>query len=157
MTLLLNWRVWAAIVLAVALAAGMWKAYVMGENTVRAEWDAVELDRSKAAIRAMDQNLEKERTLKLSQERIQSDLVKERQARVIADGRVADSLVQLRTALAADRGTSEDTATTSGTDDPRDGIIAECAGAYTEVDKIARRLATEKTALQRYASEVCVK
>ena len=148
-------RVAALLVILAALAGLYWKGYTSGGNTVQAKWDAVELDRSKAAIRAIDQNIEKERTLKLSQERIQSDLVKERQARMAADSLVADSLVQLRIALDAGRGASEDTATTTGTDDPRDGIIAECAGAYTEVDKIARRLAIEKTALQRYATQIC--
>ncbi len=149
-------RLAALLVILAALGALYWKGYTNGGNTVQARWDAVELDRSKAAIRAMDQNFEKERTLKLSQEKISRDLIKEKSARAVADAAATDSLMRLRASIAADRGASEDTTAAAGTDDPRDGIIAECAGAYTEVDKIARRLAAEKTALQRYASEVCV-
>lgn len=37
--LLLNWRIWAALVVAVGLAASHWKVYHMGMTTVQAEWD----------------------------------------------------------------------------------------------------------------------
>lgn len=37
---LLSWRVWAGVVVAVALAGSHWKAYVSGKNTVRAEFNA---------------------------------------------------------------------------------------------------------------------
>lgn len=37
---LLNWRVWAAIALAVLLAGTHWKAYVEGGKSVQAKWDA---------------------------------------------------------------------------------------------------------------------
>jgi hypothetical protein len=38
MTALLNWRLWAALALAMALAASHWKAFVLGGNQVRVEW-----------------------------------------------------------------------------------------------------------------------
>lgn len=43
MTVLLNWRAWAALALTVALAASHWKAFVMGGNSVRVKWDADKL------------------------------------------------------------------------------------------------------------------
>lgn len=57
MTALLNWRVWAAVALAVALAASHWKAYHWGANTVQAEWDAAQASADRAA-RAKEQSLQ---------------------------------------------------------------------------------------------------
>jgi hypothetical protein len=38
--LLLNWRVWAAVAIAVTLAASHWKAYSAGKASIRTEWNA---------------------------------------------------------------------------------------------------------------------
>jgi len=55
-TALLNWRVWAAILIAVALAAGLWKAYKLGQNDVRTEWQAEKLETAKQTLRLMENN-----------------------------------------------------------------------------------------------------
>lgn len=57
MTALFNWRVWASVALAVALAASHWKAYHLGVNTVQAEWDAAQASADSAA-RAKEQSLQ---------------------------------------------------------------------------------------------------
>lgn len=54
MTALLNWRVWAAIVVAVALAASVWKAYKLGQTGVRAEWTAEKLGTAKQTLRLLE-------------------------------------------------------------------------------------------------------
>jgi hypothetical protein len=56
MTALLNWRVWAAILIAVALAASHWKAYKLGQTGVRAEWDAEKLDTAQQTLRLLEKN-----------------------------------------------------------------------------------------------------
>lgn len=56
MTALLNWRMWAAVVLAVALAASHWKAYHLGANIVQAEWDTAQASADRAT-RAKEQSL----------------------------------------------------------------------------------------------------
>ena len=45
-SLLFNWRVWAAVAIAVMLAASHWKAYKMGEFGVRNEWAADQLSQA---------------------------------------------------------------------------------------------------------------
>lgn len=59
MTALLNWRMWAAVVLAVALAASHRKAYHLGANTVQAEWDTAQASADRAA-RAKEQILQEQ-------------------------------------------------------------------------------------------------
>jgi hypothetical protein len=56
MTALLNLRVWAAILIAVALAASHWKAYKLGQTGVRAEWDAEKLDTAQQTLRLLEKN-----------------------------------------------------------------------------------------------------
>lgn len=47
MMALLNWRVWAAVLVVVALAGTHWKTYVMGSNAVRAEWNEQILEQTR--------------------------------------------------------------------------------------------------------------
>jgi hypothetical protein len=54
MQLLLNWRVWAAVMLAVALAASHWKAYKLGESGVTAEWNADKLAQAEQSAALKD-------------------------------------------------------------------------------------------------------
>ena len=56
MTALLNWRVWAAILVAVALAASHWKVYKLGQAGVRAEWNAEKLDTAQQTLRLLEKN-----------------------------------------------------------------------------------------------------
>ncbi len=57
MIALLNWRVWAAVVIAMALGASYWKAYHLGANTVQTAWDAAQASADKTA-RAKEQALQ---------------------------------------------------------------------------------------------------
>lgn len=65
--LLFNWRIWAALALAVGLAASHWKAYHAGMSSVRAEWNAatvkaeqearvIEQQRAEAAQKAQNEH-----------------------------------------------------------------------------------------------------
>ena len=54
MTALLNWRVWAAILVAVALAASHWKVYKVGQNEVQAKWTAEKLDTAQQTLRLLE-------------------------------------------------------------------------------------------------------
>lgn len=51
MTLLFNWRIWAAVAVAVALAASHWKTYKIGQNDVRAEWTAEKLEQAEQSAK----------------------------------------------------------------------------------------------------------
>ena len=54
MTALLNWRVWAAVLVAVALAASHWKVYKVGQNEVQAKWTAEKLDTAQQTLRLLE-------------------------------------------------------------------------------------------------------
>ena len=54
MSLLFNWRIWAAVLVAVALAASHWKVYKVGQNEVRAEWNAEKLDTAQQTLRLLE-------------------------------------------------------------------------------------------------------
>ena len=63
MTALLNWRVWAAVVLAVGLAFTHFTAYRSGKAVVRAEWTAEKLKQTEqlAAFNAESRRIEQRR------------------------------------------------------------------------------------------------
>ena len=74
MTLLLNWRVWAVMVITITLLASHWKAYVMGKKTVQAEW-TIEREASNEKAR---ETRERNRTAALTAEKIYIDREKVR-------------------------------------------------------------------------------
>jgi hypothetical protein len=65
-------------------------------------------------------------------------------------------LRNLEAILTAPATASSGAVASSGVDDPRDGIIAECAGNAVKMDAIARRLQDKTNALQDYAAGVCM-
>ena len=155
---LLSPRLWILVGVAVFLAASHWKAYVSGKNTIRLEWQAAAAQATADQLEA--ERLARARELELNQRtrRIANDLVAEKSRRAAADLAAADSLQRLRAALAepASPAASDPAAPARADDDPRDAIIAECAGAVLALDKTARGLAGTLAALQGYTREVCV-
>ena len=154
---LLSPRVWIAVALALALAAGYWKAYTSGKQAVQLEWDAATAQATAAALAAEQAARAKEQALQTKVRKVTDDYLVEKTRRAAADQLAADSLRQLQAAIASGGETRADPAAPAGADDdPRDGIIAECAGALVQMDKAARSLADQTRALQGYATGVCV-
>ena len=52
--LLFNWKFWAAVLVAVALAASHWKVYKVGQNEVQAKWTAEKLDTAQQTLRLLE-------------------------------------------------------------------------------------------------------
>ena len=127
-----------------------------GRKEVQAKWDAAEALRTEAALKASEAARVKENASRLSLQRIQNALTKEKEARAVAVVAVADGLRNLEAALANNRGPSGDTPTPAGVDDPRDGIISQCAATLGVLDAGVKRLASEKSALQAFARDVCL-
>jgi hypothetical protein len=152
--MLLSPRLWAAIAIAIAFAAVGWKGYVMGKNTVQAEWDKVELKRQAEATKFSEQARAKELALNEANRRISDDLQKAKAARDAADKRVADGLRDFNSAISSTA--SKDTGSTCGADDTYRTIILECGNAITALDSYARGVAEKARGLQSYA-ELCVK
>lgn len=63
MSLLLNWKAWAAIVLSVALAGSHWKAYTSGKKAVLAEWNAEKLEQAAQSFRLSERTAQTTATL----------------------------------------------------------------------------------------------
>jgi hypothetical protein len=150
-------RVWIAVALAIALAASHWKVYTNGKAAVQLEWDAATAQATAAALAAEQAARAREQALQTKVRKVANDYQVEKTRRAAADQLAADSLRQLQAALASGGQPAADSAAAAGTDDdPRDGIIAECAGALVQMDKAVRSLADQTRALQGYAADVCV-
>lgn len=54
--LFFNWKFWAAVLVAVALAASHWKVYKVGQNEKQAEWNAERLEKSQQTLRILENN-----------------------------------------------------------------------------------------------------
>lgn len=150
-------RVWLAFALAIVLAGTHWRAYTNGKHDVQLEWDAATAQATAAALQAEQQARATEQALQSKVRKVTNDYQAEKTRRAAADQLAADSLRQLQAALASGGAAATDPATPArADDDPRDSIIAECAGALVQVDKAARSLADQTRALQGYAAGVCV-
>lgn len=55
MIALLNWRLWAALAIAVFLAGTHWKAYRMGGTSVQAKWDRETLEVAKQSLKLSEE------------------------------------------------------------------------------------------------------
>jgi len=152
-------RIASAVGLAVALASSHWWAYTSGRDQVKLRWDADVSQRIAAALAAEQQARAAEQTLNDQVRKITHDYTAEKRRRAAADSAAADSLRRLDAALAGvHRAAAADPATATGADDdPRNGIIAECAAALGHLDKAHRDLVGQTRALQEYAGSVCVR
>lgn len=89
----LDWRLWAAVVVAVGLAASHWKVFNLGKAEIRAEWAADKLEESKQALRLTEKTIEKTTTLQAAADQLKKD----KNAQIDAlNTRLTDALDQLR-------------------------------------------------------------
>ncbi len=89
----LDWRLWAAVVVAVGLAASHWKVFNLGKAEIRAEWAADKLEESKQALRLTEKTIEKNVALQAAADQLQRD----KNAKIATlNARLADALEQLR-------------------------------------------------------------
>ena len=154
MMALMNWRVWAALGLAVVLAASHVFIYRAGKAAVRADWDKERLAQVQAAAVASEARRMKEKALTLSNDGVTNAYIKEKSVLVAAQRATDDKLRELQAALSG--GGNIDSAPLGGADDPRDAIIDQCAGALVGLDHEARGLALKATGLQNYTRLVCL-
>lgn len=71
--MLLNWRIWVALGLVIALAASHWKAYSLGGASERAARLADQLEISKQSLRAVEKTMAKTADLQAQAEKIDGD------------------------------------------------------------------------------------
>lgn len=149
-SLILNWRVVFAVLIAVILAASHWKVYVAGKNAVLAQVQAEALSNEQAA-RAREQQLvaakhkaeEEHAAFKLRTQRAvagaQSEL-----------GRLRDVLATRQAATTATPSTGTDAAATTERQ-----LFGQCAETLAGVAQQADQLAAQVIGLQGYIKNVC--
>jgi len=151
-TLILNWRVIAALVVAVTLAATHWKAYIQGKTAVRTQMQAQVLATEQAArarehelIAARHQAEEAYAALKRSTQRAvagaQSEL-----------GRLRDTLAQRQREATSDATTEPGTHAAATTERQ---LFGQCAETLAGVAQQADQLADQVSGLQSYVRHVC--
>lgn len=154
MMALLSWRAWAAIALAVVLAASHYKAYHAGGASARADLQKYQLEATQQAAAASEAARAKEKTLIAKNLKVANDYQAEKKRRAADAVVTAGRLQQLQAAL--DSVAAANPAAPAGADDPRNEIIHRCSSALIGMDKYAKELADKTSALQIYASELCV-
>lgn len=146
-----TWLLYGGLVL--ALIAGGWRVHHVidqgGYDRAQAEYTAI-------ALKASEQARAKEAELSTKVQGVANAYQAEKKKRAADAVAAADALGLLKSALAA-ADERENSAAAGRVDaDPRDGIVAECASALVEVDRVAQGLASQVTGLQGFARDVCV-
>ena len=129
-----------------------------GRAEVRAEVVKADFMRSEKALEASQAARVKESGFRVSLQRIQNDLVKEKAASAVAAAAVADGLRNLEIALAVGGGPGSDPAspgriTNAGTEGE---LLGQCARQYRDMAGEAQRLKEKLIGLQGYVTEVCL-
>lgn len=151
---LLTPKFWIGLVLVASLAFTHGFAYKSGRAAVRVQWDQERAETTAAALVASEAARTKEKTLTVANAKVTNDYQTEKRRRA-ADAVLADDkLRDLQAALNSPSGA--DTTTESGTDDPRNTIIDQCASALAALDEYAKGVALTAIGLQRYTREVCL-
>ena len=157
---LLNWRLWAGIALAIALAASHAMAYRTGKATVRADWDRDIAERTTKALQAEQAARAKEQELLTARQKVEERYAAEKKRAQAAAAGAQSELDGLRNDLAA-RGTRE-TPADPATPARADGagrlereLLGHCATALAELAGQADRPETKLVGLQDYGKDVC--
>jgi len=156
MIALLSWRVWAAVAIAVALAASHWKAYTSGKKSVQVEFDMY-VSEQKANMLDAEQKAratEQQITAKLTKATNDYNALKKRNSSSAVAA--AGQLQQLEAAVA--NSPSPDTAATSGTDGPSpyQELFLACSRTLTAVAAEADGIAERLSGLQNYVTSIQV-
>jgi hypothetical protein len=154
---LLSPRLLIALAIAGVLAATHLTAYRSGRAAVRVLWDADVAQRTAEALKASEKARQVEQELS---RKVRNVTTSYHAARANTDHVAAAAAVGMRnlqSLLTKPSAAASDPAPAAGADDdPRNGILAECAGSLVRLDKEARRLADQTIALQSYAIGVCL-
>ena len=147
MLALLSPRFLIGLALSIALAFTHGFAYRAGRAAVTSAWTAEKLAASEASR-------QREKALTIANTKVDDDYQTDKRRRAADAVLNAGKLRELQSAI--DSAASANTGATSGTDDPAFAIARECAGALGKLDEYAKGLASQTSALQRYAKHVCM-
>lgn len=139
--MLLNWRIWAALAVGLALAASHLKAYRMGGEGVRAQW-------AEAALQAKEQAREREQQWQTRlNEELKNAAAREQKIRRDADGARTALRGMHDAADAAMRRAADSHQACLVTADTATKLLEQCASQYRDMAEIADRHASDAQAL----------
>ena len=153
LALLLNWRVWAAIVLASSLVFAGIGGYKYGKNTVQQEFDAYKTTQVQQAFKQQELNTLKEQQLQDSTTKVTNDY----SAKVTSTSSSIADLARLRHNLTASpSGVVPQASPASGVPDgdAKDWVLAECRDRRDELAGEAQQLSDQVSGLQSYIKGV---
>jgi hypothetical protein len=142
-----RWLLYGAFVAALTLGI-----YTLDQSRQSIGYDRAVAEYTAQALKATEAARAKEQVLQIKVTKVANDYQAEKRRRVADAVLNADRLRNLQAAL----GPGTDTAPTSGTDDPRDAVINQCASSLVILDGDFKSLAAQASSLQSYASNVCV-
>ena len=147
-------------VLAVALCATHWKAYVVGKTTVMSQWQQEKLTLAQEALKAEQVARQKEQQLVVAKEKAEKQYVDEKRKAAVAAASASAELDRLRDVLANNnRKESAGSCAVPGIN-ARAGLeqelLGQCAGTLVSLAAEADRLETVIVGLQSYVKNVCL-
>ena len=156
---LLNYRIWLALLLSLALCASHWKAYKIGGDQVTRAWDAERLDQANELTKLSEASRAKEQKMQEQTRKVTNDYYRQKQAHAAAAVRSADSLRDLQAEL-AQPGTCSDPAAPSGANGAlglERELLGQCGQALKELAAEADGLEARVVGLQGYVNGVIAK
>ena len=154
--MLFNWRIVAAVILAIMLAASHWKAYHAGGASARAELLEMQTEMAQAAAKASEDARAKETVLQTNLAKVHANYAKVKKDNAALSSSLDDSLQQFQSAL-GDRSLKNPNGTTgaNGAGGLERELLGNCAASLTELGKTADRLENKIVGLQGYIRDVC--
>ena len=155
MIALLNWRIWAAVSVAIFLAATHWKAYHMGGASCRADMAEQTLKLTNDALAASEQNRKTEQTLNDKVRKVSNDYANEKAAHLLTAHKLGDSLRDFTATL--DSAAVEDAASppsAAGRGGLELELLGNCAKTLVSVAEEADRLENKVVGLQEYVKAI---
>lgn len=152
---LLDWRLWAAVLMAIAAAAGGWKCYTLGERHVQAEFDAYvakQVEEELAAERAVR---DREHDLQNRNQTVSTQYATLKTATGTAVLALdADRVSLMADAAAARRAASDTEASARAYAAIQEDVLDGCTRRYVAVAGEAQAESNKVTGLQSYINDV---
>jgi hypothetical protein len=156
---LLNYRIWLALALSLALSGLLWKAYKIGGDQVTRAWDADKLEQARDLAKFSEAARSKEQEIQANTRKVTNDYIAQKKLHAAAAARSADSLRDLQAELATPAQSCGDPATPSRTNATvglERELLGQCAKALTELAADADRLEAQVVGLQGYVVAIGV-
>lgn len=147
----------AAVVVAFAVAAGGWKGYSLGKESVQAEWDADVAERTAAALAASEAARKVEQELQTKVGRVDRAYQEQKRATAHVAAAAADGLRNLETILAAPAVASSGAVASGGNHGAGSierELLGSCAATLARMGQEADRMALKVLTLQEYVRTI---